>query len=118
MLIIAILYLLLLWLIFFRLKLLPFNWPWRITSVIVGAAILAVFVALLNSMTPSGRVAVIGRVVEVTPEVAGRVTAIPVQPNTLVKAGSVLFEIERTPYGNKLSNCRRHWRRVSKRSSG
>jgi multidrug resistance efflux pump len=100
--IIAIAYALILWLIFFRLRLLPFNWPWGIASLVVGVGILAVFVALLNSLTPSGRVAVIGRVVEVTPDVAGLVTAIPVQPNTLVKAGAVLFEIERAPYESKV----------------
>jgi multidrug resistance efflux pump len=102
MLIIAILYLLVIWVVFFRLRLLPFNWPWRIITLFTGLGILAVFLALLNSLTPSGRVAVIGRVVEVTPDVAGRVTAIPVRPNVLVKAGAVLFEIERTPYENKV----------------
>ena len=102
MLIIAIFYLLIIWLVFFRLRLLPFNWPWRIVALFIGLALLGVFVALLNVLTPSGRVAVIGRVVEVTPDVAGRVTAIPVEPNVLVKAGAVLFEIERTPYQNKV----------------
>ena len=102
MLIIALIYLLLIWIVFFRLRLLAFNWPWRIVSLIVGVGILAFFLALLNALTPSGRVAVMGRVVEVTPDVAGRVTAIPVTPNVLVKAGAVLFEIERTPYENKV----------------
>jgi multidrug resistance efflux pump len=97
---------LILWLIFFRLRLLPFNWPWRIVSLVLGVGILAVFVALLNSLTPTGRVAVLGRVVEVTPNVAGQVTSIPVQPNTLVKAGTVLFAIERTPYENKVKQLR------------
>jgi multidrug resistance efflux pump len=106
MVIIAIAYVLTLWLIFFRLRLLPFNWPLRIVSLVVGVGILAVFVALLNSLTPTGRVAVAGRVVEVTPDVAGQVTAIPVQPNTLVKAGTVLFVIERTPYENKVKQLR------------
>jgi len=102
MVIIVLAYILILWLIFFRLRLLPFNWPWRIVSLVIGLCIVAVFLALLNSLTPSGRVVVLGRVVEVTPDVAGRVTSIPVQPNTLVKAGDVLFEIERTSYANKV----------------
>ena len=51
MVIIAIAYVLILWLIFFRLRLLPFNWPWRIVSLVLGVGILAVFVALLNSLT-------------------------------------------------------------------
>ena len=68
----------------------------------IGLGIVEVFLALLNSLTPSGRVVVLGRVVEVTPDVAGRVTSISAQPNTLVKAGDVLFEIERTTYANKV----------------
>ena len=102
MLIVAVFYLLIIWLVFFRLRLLPFNWPWRIVALLVGLGLLGVFVSLLNVLTPSGRVVVIGRVVEVTPDVAGRVTAIPVQPNVLVKAGTILFEIQRTPYQNKV----------------
>jgi multidrug resistance efflux pump len=97
MVIIALLYICLAWLVFFQFKLLPWSWPWRIVSLILGAAILAIFVALLNTLTPSGRIAVVGRVVEVTPNVAGQVTEINVQPNTLVKAGAILFQIERAP---------------------
>jgi len=88
--------------VFFRFKLLPWNWPWRIVTVLVGVGILAVFLGLLNYLTPSGRLAVIGRVVEVTPNVAGQVTDIDVQPNVLVKAGAILFQIERTPYEYKV----------------
>jgi len=94
MIIIVLLYISVAWLVFFRLKLLPWNWPWRIVSLILGVAIVVVFVALLNTLTPSGRIAVIGRVVEVTPNVAGQVTGIDVQPNALVKAGAILFRIE------------------------
>ncbi len=102
MVIIVLGYLLIVWFIFFRLRWLPFNWPWRVVSGLVGVGIVVVFLALLNTLTPSGRVAVIGRVVEITPDVAGRVTSISVQPNTLVKAGALLFNIENTPYTNKV----------------
>jgi len=102
MLIIAILCVCAAWLVFFRFKLLPWNWPWRIVTVLVGVGILAVFLGLLNYLTPSGRVAIIGRVVEVTPNVAGQVTDVDVQPNVLVKAGAILFQIERAPYEYKV----------------
>jgi multidrug resistance efflux pump len=102
MLIIAFLYIGAAWLLFFRFKLLPWNWPWRIGTVLLGCFILAVFVALLNTLTPSGRIAVVGRVVEVTPNVAGTVTSIPVEPNVLVKAGTILFQIDRAPYEAKV----------------
>jgi multidrug resistance efflux pump len=61
-----------------------------------------VFVALLNTLTPSGRIAVVGRVVEVTPNVAGTVTSIQVEPNVLVKAGTILFQIDPAPYDAKV----------------
>jgi multidrug resistance efflux pump len=102
MLIIAFLYIFVAWLVFFSFKLLPWNWPWRIVTVLLGCFIVAVFVALLNTLTPSGRIAVIGRVVEVTPNIAGTVTSIPVEPNVLVKGGTVLFQIDPTPYEAKV----------------
>jgi multidrug efflux pump subunit AcrA (membrane-fusion protein) len=106
MLIIVVLYIGIAWLVFFRFKLLPFNWPWRIVTLLLGCAILAIFVALLNTLTPSGRIAVIGRVVEVTPNVAGTVTSIPVETNVLVKAGTVLFQIDPAPYDAKVKQLR------------
>jgi multidrug resistance efflux pump len=102
MIIIALLYIALVWLIFFRFRLLRFNWPWRIVTVVLGVTILAVFLGLLSYLTPSGRIVVAGRVVEVTPNVAGTVTALPISPNTLVEAGTVLFQIDPTPYQTKV----------------
>jgi multidrug resistance efflux pump len=106
MVIIALLYIFLAWLVFSRLKLLPWNWPWRIAIVLVGGLILAVFVGLLNYLTPSGRLVVVSRVVEVTPNVVGQVTSIDVPTNELVKAGAILFQIERVPYENKVKQLR------------
>jgi multidrug resistance efflux pump len=106
MLIIVILYIGIAWLVFFRFKLLPWNWPWRIVTLLLGCAILAIFVALLNTLTPSGRIAVIGRVVEVTPNVSGTVTSIPVETNVLVKAGTILFQIDPAPYDAKVKQLR------------
>jgi multidrug resistance efflux pump len=106
MLIIAILYVGIAWLVFFRFKWLPWNWPWRIATALLGCAILTVFIALLNTLTPPGRIAVVGRVVEVTPNIAGTVTSIPVEPNELVKAGTVLFQIDPAPYNAKVKQLR------------
>jgi multidrug resistance efflux pump len=102
MLIVIALYIALAWLIFFRFRLLPWNWPWRIVTVLLGCFILAVFIGLLNSLTPSGRIVVVGRVVEVTPSIAGTVTAIPVERNVLVKAGTILFQIDPASYQAKV----------------
>jgi hypothetical protein len=56
---------------------------------LVGCFVLVVFVALLNTPTPSNRIAVVGRVVEVTPNVVGTVISIAGHPNVLVKAEGV-----------------------------
>jgi multidrug resistance efflux pump len=98
MVIVAGLYAILVWVVFFRLKLLPWNWLAGTLTVLVGVLLCAVLVALLSHQTPTGRVTVISRVVEVTPNVSGPITDIPVQPNKLVKAGTVLFKIDPTPY--------------------
>lgn len=106
MLIVAFLYLGAAWLVFFRFKLLPWNWPWRIVTALLGCALLAVFVGLLNTLTPSGRIVVVGRVVEVTPSVAGTVTSVPVEPDVLLKAGTILFQIDPAPYDAKVKQLR------------
>ncbi|MBV9567045.1 MAG: HlyD family secretion protein [Hyphomicrobiales bacterium] len=101
MVIIATLYIFIAWLVF-HFKLLPWNWPWRIVTAVLGIAIVTVFVALLNYLTPSGRIVVGSRVVEVTPNVSGLVTSVDVTPNAFVKAGATLFQIERSPFEFKV----------------
>ena len=49
MLIVVLLYLILIWLIFFRLKWLPFNWTYGTIAGLVGVGIVCVFVGLLLS---------------------------------------------------------------------
>lgn len=102
MVIIAVLYAILVWLVFFRLKWLPWNWFTGTVTVLMGILLCTVFVGLLSHLAPTGRVAVISHVVEVTPNVSGQVTDVPVQANQLVKAGAVLFKIDPTPYEAKI----------------
>ena len=94
MLIILCLYLVLVWLVFSRLQLLKWGWCSGSVTVLVGAFILAVFLAMFNYLTPSGGLTVISRVVEITPNVSGQVASIPVETNVPVKAGTVLFQID------------------------
>jgi multidrug resistance efflux pump len=102
MVIIATLYVILLWLIFSKLKLLRWGWGTGSVAVAIGLFILAVFLALFNYLTPSGRIVVTGRVVEVTPNVTGEVVAIPVVPNVPVKAGATLIQIDPQPFQYKV----------------
>lgn len=103
MVIVLVLYLLLVWLVFAKLKLVKWNWVSGIITTLLGAFLLAVFLALLNYLTPSGTITVAGRVVEVTPNVSGDVVAIPVRPNERVTAGTVLFQINQAPFRYKVT---------------
>jgi multidrug resistance efflux pump len=101
--IILCLYLAALWVLFARLKLLRWGWLSGTISGLVGLFILATFLALFNYLTPSGRVTVAGRVVEITPNVTGQVIAIPVKPNVPLKTGDVLFQIDPAPFQHKVT---------------
>ncbi len=102
MLIILTLYLVLVWLVFSRLKLLKWGWGSGTIAVLIGAFILAVFLAMFNYLTPSGSFVVGSLVVEVAPNVSGQVIAIPVHTNVPVKAGATLFRIDPTPFQYKV----------------
>jgi multidrug resistance efflux pump len=106
MIIIAVFYICLIWVIFFRFKLLPWNWPWRIAAFLVGCLLLALFIGLLNTLAPSGRFTVVGRVVEVAPNVSGTVLSVPVETNVLLKKGTVLFQIDAAPFKTKVKQLK------------
>jgi multidrug resistance efflux pump len=103
MLIILCLYVVALWLLFSKFKIVRWGWLSGTVSIVIGAFILATFLALFNYLTPSGRVTVTGRVVEVTPNVTGQIIAIPVKPNVPVKANDVLFQIDPAPFQYKVT---------------
>src|SRR5229473_79491 len=103
MIIILCLYVVALWLVFSKFKLVRWGWLSGTVSVLVGVFILATFLALFNYLTPAGRVTVTGKVVEVTPNVTGQIIAIPVETNVLVKTGDVLFQIDPAPFQYKVT---------------
>lgn len=90
------------WLVFAKLKLVEWNWVSGTVTGLIGAFIGAIFLAMLNYLTPSGTLTVMARVVEVTPNVSGQVVAIPVKTNVPVKAGEVLFQIDPKPFQAKV----------------
>jgi multidrug resistance efflux pump len=103
MVIILCLYIIALWLVFSKFKIVRWGWLSGTVAIVIGAFILATFLALFNYLTPSGRVTVTGRVVEVTPNVTGQIVAIPVKPNVPVKTNDVLFQIDPAPFQYKVS---------------
>lgn len=105
MLIVLSIYAVLIWLIFFKLKLLPWSNGTKSLVAIVGLIIVLVVVGLLNTRTPSGRVTVVAHVVEIAPIVGGIVTSVPVEPNIPVTQGTVLFELDKTPFRARLDEA-------------
>ena len=103
MLIILCLYFVALWLVFSKFRVMRWGWLSGSISIFIGVLILATFLALFNYLTPSGKVTVTGRVVEITPNVTGQIVSIPVKPNVPVKTGDVLFQIDPSPFKYKVS---------------
>ena len=88
------------WLIFIKLKWLPWNTGTQVTVVIIPIVGLAALILLLNVYAPSSSdVRVYKYTVPIVSQVKGRVIEVPVEEgNRLVKKGEVLFRVDPTPY--------------------
>ena len=91
------------WLIFIKLKLLPWTTPWKVAVAIFPVVALAAMLLLLNIFAPTTTdVRVVKYVVPIVSQVRGRVIEVPVENNRPVKKGDVLFRIDPTPYQNEV----------------
>ena len=89
------------WLIFIKFKWLPWNTKSQVIVVIIPIVGITALILTLNVVAPSSPdVRVIKYVVQVVPQVRGRVIEVPVSGNDYVKKGAVLFKIDPTPYRN------------------
>jgi multidrug resistance efflux pump len=88
------------WLIFIKLKWLPWNTATQVTVVIIPIVALGATILLLNIYAPSSPdVRVYKYTIPIVSQVRGRVIEVPVEEgNRLVKKGEVLFKIDPTPY--------------------
>lgn len=87
------------WFVFIKMKWLPWNTATQVTVVIIPIVALSATILALNVFAPSSAdVRVIKYVINVVPQVRGRVLEVPVEPNRLVRKGEVLFRIDPTPY--------------------
>jgi multidrug resistance efflux pump len=92
------------WFIFIKKKWLPWNTTSQVTVVVIPIVAMTALILTLNVIAPStSDVRVIKYVVQVIPQVKGRVIEVPVEPNRLVKKGELLFRIDPTQYQNDLS---------------
>jgi multidrug resistance efflux pump len=98
-LILLIIYSVIVWLIFFKFKLLP----WNITSQVIVFTIpiiaLTILILFMNICAPSSSdVRAQNYVIPIVPRVTGQVTEVPIEPNRPIKKGDVLFKIDPVPF--------------------
>src|SRR5262245_13334009 len=88
------------WLIFIKLKWLPWNTKTQVIVAIIPIVGMAILILLLNIFAPSSAdVRVYKYTVPIVSQVKGRVIEVPVEEgNRLVKKGEVLFKIDPQPY--------------------
>ena len=91
------------WLIFIKLKWLPWTTPWKVAVAIFPVIAIAAMLLLLNISAPTtSDVRVVKYVVPVVSQVRGRVIDVPVENNRPVKKNAVLFKVDPTPYQNEV----------------
>ena len=87
------------WLIFFKYRLLPWNTISQVIVITIPVIGLTLLILLLNIVAPSSAdVRVVNYVVAVNARVQGLVTEVPVEPNRPVHKGEVLFKLDPTPF--------------------
>src|SRR5688572_10986825 len=88
------------WLIFIKLKWLPWNTGTQVTVVIIPVVGLSATILALNIYAPSSSdLRVVKYSVPIVSQVRGRVIEVPVEEgNRPVKTGEILFRIDPTPY--------------------
>ncbi len=92
-------YFLVVWLIFKKLELLPWNGLWK--TVVYGIAVSVGLIVLgaLQYITPSSSIAVVQSDTQnISPLVSGRVESVPVEGTQVVKKGDVLFTLDARPF--------------------
>jgi len=89
----------LIWLLFFKLKLVEPNVRSYTAAAIVGVVVIGGILLAMNLFQPYSTNAVISQyVVQIAPQVTGQVTTVPASPNQPIKKGGVLFTIDPAPF--------------------
>ena len=87
------------WLFFIKLKWFPWNIYTQVTALMLPIIALTAMILYLNIVAPSSHdVRVVNYMVDIVPQVRGRVVEVPVEPNRHVLKGEVLFRIDPTNY--------------------
>jgi len=87
------------WLIFFKFKWLPWTFISQVIVITIPIVGLTTLILALNVVAPSSHdVRVLKYVINMVPQVRGRVLEVPAEGNRHMKKGDVLFRIDPTPY--------------------
>jgi multidrug resistance efflux pump len=98
-LILLIIYSVVVWLIFFKFKLLPWNITSQVIVVTIPIFALTVLILFMNIVCPSSSdVRAQNYVIPIVPRVTGQVTQVPIEPNRPIKKGDVLFKMDPVPF--------------------
>jgi len=93
------LYFVLVYLVFFKFRWLPLNTVTKTIIVGLGVFILLAVLTALRTLTPTTiQGAVTTRIVEIAPQVSGRINKVLIQKSVIVEPGTVLFTIDPTTY--------------------
>jgi len=95
------------YLIFFKLKLLPFNKLTGGLIALVGVTIFVLFFVALQTLVPaSTRGQIVANFTEIAPQVAGRVIEVPIEHNQDVEVNQVLFRLNPRPFQNQVDQLK------------
>lgn len=81
-----------------KLRVVPFNLFWKVSPLIVLVLLLFGLFIPMGWGAPQGPALVVRNSVAIVPSVAGEVVDVPVEANTALKAGDVLFRIDSLTY--------------------
>jgi RND family efflux transporter MFP subunit len=81
-----------------RLGIISFNLFWKASPFLVLLLLSLLLFIPMGWGAPQGPALIVRNAVSIVPDVAGEVIDVPVQPNTALKAGDVLFKVDPTPY--------------------
>src|SRR4029079_12859126 len=98
-LILLIIYSVIVWLIFFKFKWLPWNITSQVIVVTIPVIAITILILFMNIVAPSSHdVRSMNYVIPIVPRITGQVTEVPIEPNRPIKKGDVLFKIDPVPF--------------------
>ncbi len=106
-LLVTIAYFCLVWLIFYKLRLMRFNLFWKFVVFGLYAAAALTEVIVLGQTTPYSKELIVERyVIELAPEFGGLVTEVHAKPNIPMKKGEPIFSMDAEPWQDRLDKAK------------